>query len=232
MVALGFFFVMGCGSENFSETVLEKEGEDIVQKPNAVTLVSPENETVCTEGTVINDTENMITFMWDSSENTDSYDLVLLNLDTDQTYIYSSTLDELEVTLLRGTPFEWYVVSKANGTEETAESEKWRFYNEGLGDENHAPFSAEAIFPKRGTTIQAESGLVTLEWSAADADGDIIEYEVFFGTKKNPDSIGTTTSTSMSQLSVASGETYYWKVITRDVVGNSSVSEVFSFNVG
>ena len=63
-------------------------------------------------------------------------------------------------------------------------------------------------------------------------DNDIIEYEVFFGTTPTPTtSIGTVADDSLSDVAVASGNTYYWKVITEDSIGNTSESEVFQFRV-
>ena len=231
-IVLGVFLTLsGCSSEGSSGPVPDPE-PDPVADPVAATLVFPEDDTECNEGEVIDEEQSRVTFIWNESENTDSYELVLLDLGTDQEERYASSTDELGVTLSRATPYEWYVVSKAEGSNVTAESQRWRFYNEGPGVESHAPFPAEAVSPVRGSTVETTTGTVVLEWIASDVDDDIVGYEVFFGTDADPVSMGTTTESSMEVESVVSGTTYYWKVVTEDSKGNSSTSEVFEFKIG
>ena len=130
----------------------------------------------------------------------------------------------------RGTPYEWFVISKASGTNETATSAKFRFYNQGAGVENYAPFPAEALNPKRGSTIETGT-TVTLQWSGADVDNDIESYEVFFGTETEPTtSLGTLTTNTVN-ATISSNLVYYWQVVTTDQKQNKSRSEVFQFKV-
>ncbi len=205
---------------------------DPVPAPSAVLLIFPEDDTECNTGVVVNDAQSDVTFEWNASQNTDSYEINIVNLNTANSQSANASTNEATVRIERGTPYEWFVISKADGTDETATSERWRFYNEGPGVENYAPFPAEAISPPRGANLDTGTIVVTLEWSASDVDGDIVEYEVFFGTDETPtNSIGETSETSIEEVSVTSNTTYYWKVNVFDSQGNTSTSEVFQFRV-
>ena len=202
----------------------------VVPDPLAATLVFPEDDTECNEGTAINDEESTVTFQWNESQNTDSYSVTITNLNTGNSFNTVANTNEASITILRGTPYEWLVTSRANGTNETAQSATFRFYNEGPGVENYAPFPAEAINPTRGITLPSSTTSVTLEWSASDIDEDIIVYEVFFGPQDSIASQGATTDTTM-ELSVQSGNIYEWSIIVKDSQDNTSTSETFLFQV-
>tara|TARA_R110002020_G_scaffold91560_2_gene222292 strand:+ start:27705 stop:28403 length:699 start_codon:yes stop_codon:yes gene_type:complete len=207
---------------------LWNEEEDV---PGQALLVFPDNNEECTQGNTLSPTENEIVFMWEPSLATDSYELFLTNLFTSETQQFESEVPTLTATLLRGTPYSWYVVSRATDVEETAQSETWAFYNAGPGVEFFIPFPAEAVSPVNGRLLQRTT-TVTLEWSAADLDGDITYYDIFFGESDPPilvesDHGGTT----LENIPVVPGNTYYWKVVTKDQRNNSSTSETFTFTV-
>ena len=205
---------------------------DPVVPPSAATLIFPENNTECNTGEIVSETLSNVTFEWNASQNTDTYEVTITNLNTNSASNYTTSATETTIQIARGTPFEWFVVSTANGTNATATSATWRFYNEGPGVTNYAPFPAEAIHPARGMNLPNTTTSVTLEWEASDVDNDISSYEVFFGTEENPTtSLGVTTSNSLADVSVSSGTTYYWVVVVNDSAGNSSNSEVFEFRV-
>lgn len=198
--------------------------------PSSATLVFPDDNLECTEGTVVNDLESTVTFQWQTSANTDSYEVSLRNLNTNTSGNVSSNTNQINITLERGVPYEWFVTSKVSGSSQTAKSDTWKFYNQGPGAQNYAPFPASAVNPMQGQSVNAATG-VTLEWEGNDVDNDIAEFEIFFGTNADPStSIGTTTQSSMN-ADISSGQTYYWRVITKDNAGNTSQSVVFDFKV-
>lgn len=200
--------------------------------PTAAALIFPEDDSECNTGAVVSDTETNVTFEWSASQNTDSYQLNILNLDTNNSTTTTVSGTEATVLIERATPYEWFVVSSASGTNSTATSERWRFYNEGLGVENYAPFPAEAVAPQRGINLSASTTAISLEWNASDVDDDITSYEVFLDTSENPTtSLGTFSEATIADVAVTSGNTYYWKVTTFDSAGNSSTSEIFEFRV-
>ena len=220
-----------CGGGGNSDNEPTDDGPMSVPDPLAATLVFPDNNETCNEGTPIDDTRSTVNFIWNASQNTDSYTITIRNLNTGNISNTNSTTASADITISRGTPYEWFVTSKANGTNATAESATWRFYNEGPGIENYAPFPAEAVNPTRGANLSGIT-LVDLVWSGSDVDDDIMEYEVFFDTSADPvTSLGTTTTNNLDAVPVSAGNTYYWKILTRDSQQNTSTSEIFEFRV-
>ena len=84
--------------------------------------------------------------------------------------------------------------------------------------------------PVRGQTVSSASS-VNLEWQGNDVDNDLVEFEVLFDRNSTPTTILGTTAQSSISASVSSGQTYYWRVISKDEIGNTSQSEVFYFKV-
>ena len=203
---------------------------DPVPAPVAATLVFPGNNTECNEGEILSDTQSRVLFQWNASQNTDSYQVNLRNLNTNSVVRSNSDTNEAAIVLLRGVPYEWFVVSRANGTNETASSLVWRFFNAGDGITSYAPFPAEAIAPTRGANLPATSG-VTLEWTASDVEDDIRSFTLYFGTANPPPQLEEGLTDTAYDVPVASGETYYWQVETLDAAGNRTQSELFNFRV-
>ncbi|MBM1105599.1 hypothetical protein JQC67_05535 [Aurantibacter crassamenti] len=203
---------------------------DPIGDPGSVNLVFPENNSECTEGAAVGDSQSTITFQWEAAQNANSYEVNLKNLENGDTQKTESNTNDVDITLKSNTPYEWYVVSRSSNSEVAPASAKWKFYNAGAGVLNYAPFPAAAVNPKRGESIAATTS-VTLEWQGDDVDNDIAEFEVLFGTIATPDtSIGATVQSSIA-TNIVSGQTYYWQVITKDKAGNTSQSEIFSFKI-
>ena len=234
------FVLSGCGGSDSGgdDNPPTSGGTDdepvVVPAPLAATLIFPEDETECNTGVIDPDdiTRSTVTFEWNASENTDTYRVTLTNLNTGTSSTTNSAAVNVPITINRGTPYSWTVTSLATGTNETATSQTFRFYNEGPGIVNYAPFPAEAVAPVRGSTI-VSSGNVELSWTGSDIDDDIVGYEVFLDTSNDPNtSVGTTTTeTTLSDVPVTSGQVYSWKVVTTDSAGNTSTSEIFEFRV-
>ena len=201
-----------------------------IAAPSAATLVFPEDDSECTEGEVLSDETSRVDFMWNASQNTDSYEVSLTDLNTGTTTNFTSSTNNKLINLIRNNPYEWFVTSRRNGTNATASSPVWRFYNAGPGVTNYAPFPAEAINPVRGANLDPVTS-ITLEWSATDIDEDIEDFDVYIGTMPDALQLLETTSATTLDADVSSGITYYWQIITRDSAGNTSSSEIFEFRV-
>lgn len=201
-----------------------------VPAPLAATLIFPENNSTCIEGEVVNESDNRITFQWNEAQNTDSYTLVIRNLNSNQETSQAATSNQASVTLNRATPYQWYVISKAQGTNSTANSATWKFYNEGAGITNYAPFPADAVYPARGAIIPSTQTVI-LEWVGADVDEDITGYEVYFDTTDALEVTPEASQNNTLEVSVTSNQTYFWKVVTFDSAQNSTSSPIFEFRV-
>ena len=193
------------------------------------TLIFPENNTVCNEGTIVSETETDVLFRWEEGTNVSSYVLQINNLNDGTSRDISTLSTEFLIRILRGTPYSWSVRSTSIDGSESIESSVWSFYNAGLPVESHAPFPASVISPQSGSSL--DQGSVTLAWQTSDIDNDIASYTVLFDTANPPATELDTTSNTNLEVSVSSGLVYYWRIITTDEVGNTSSSQVFQFTV-
>jgi hypothetical protein len=198
--------------------------------PSATSLIFPDNNQECNQGVDISATQSTVTFRWTTSTKTDSYDVFLKNLNTLSTISLSSLTTELAITIDKGTPYSWYVISKNMKVLETAQSDTWKFYNVGDAIASYAPFPADLIAPAMGSTL---TGITSqnLSWSGSDIDNDIVSYDVYFDTVNPPVTLEGNTAASNIDVTVAAGNTYYWRVVTKDSQGNNSQSEIFEFRV-
>lgn len=204
-----------------------------VKIPTVAVLTFPTLNEVCTTGTVLSATQSSITFTWNASTNTDSYDLSLKNLLTGVTTTQNTTQTQLAITVARNTPYSWYIVSKSTKTSTTAQSDVFKFYNAGLPTVTYAPFPAGNLLPTFGQSVTATNGTINLSWAGSVVSTDVLaNYDVYFGTTNNPPIIkSAVTDSFLNNVAVTSKTTYYWKVITRDASGNTSDSGLYQFSV-
>ena len=206
----------------------------VIPTPGKASLTFPDLNKACTNGIVITTTTNSINFQWSASDNTDSYDIHIKNLSTGDSTIQNTIVNHLVVILTRNTPYSWYIVSKSTKTEATGRSDTWKFYDSGPGVVTYAPFPADIVSPTFGANITASAtNTVDLQWKGSSVTpGTIVGYDIYFGnplpatpTNSNvPDSF-------LNNVTVTSGTTYYWKVITKDAIGNTSDSGTYQFTV-
>jgi hypothetical protein len=218
-------FLSGCGGKGNNPAP--------VLKPVSAVLGAPAQNAVCTTGTIISTTQSSIAFTWTAASNTNSYNLIIENLLTQDSTVQNTSQTQIAVTLLRNTPYAWYVVSKSTQTTATAQSAVWKFYNSGAGVVSYAPFPAEIVSPTLGQTVSASQGTVNLTWTGSDVlANSIANYDVYFGTTITPPILKSSISDSfLNSVPVTSNTTYYWKVITKDFLGNTSDSGVYQFSV-
>ena len=204
-----------------------------VKNPAKSVLSFPAQNEACTTGTIISNTQSSIEFKWNKSENTDSYELVLKNLESGTiTNHPAGANNQLTITLTRNTPYSWYIISKLAASTSPAQSETWKFYNAGPATSSYAPFPADALTPVMGANVTATGGKVTLSWTGSDADNDIASYDVYLGTTNTPAVLSANVKASpLADVAVNANTTYYWKVITKDAKGNTSDSGVYQFKV-
>lgn len=238
---LSFVFIVSCSAEDDdSGTTTPHVTQQPapaptpqVPSPGKSSLSAPENNEVCYEGEEVDDSNSEVTFSWDASSDTDSYDLVITNQETSQSQTESGiTSTSKAVTLATDISYSWKVVSKANDTSDTTESDTWQFYLAGDGQENYAPFPATILSPTSGAAVDANNGSITLSWEGNDPDeGDNLTYTIYFDQVDGlQDPIEEDSSETELEVIVESGTTYYWRVKTSDGK-SSSFTLVYSFIV-
>jgi hypothetical protein len=159
--------------------------------------------------------------------------IFIKNLLTKDSTTQNTTQTQLEVNLSRNTPYSWYVISESSKTTATAQSAIWKFYNSGPGIVTYAPFPADITAPTFDENVSDATGTVNLAWQGSVIAPDAVaNYDVYFGTTTSPTMTASAiTSNFLDDVTVSSNTTYYWKVITRDVNGNTSDSGIYQFTV-
>ena len=170
---LSFVFIISCSAEDDGVSSLPPPTTQQptptptpqVPAPGKSSLSAPENNEICYEGEVVNESNSAVTFSWDTSSDTSSYDLQITNQETNETQTEGGiTSTSKVVTLATDVSYSWKVVSKANDTSDTTNSDTWQFYLAGDGQENYAPFPATIISPTSGAAVDSNGGKVILSW--------------------------------------------------------------------
>ena len=199
-----------------------------IEAPGKATLSTPENNKACEE---LN-SAGQVSFSWNASTETDSYDLKITNLNNQQQINQNNiTSTSKAVTLAKGIPYSWNITSKNKG-DKTTTSDTWQFYLAGDGEVNFAPFPALPVSPAPGSQVTPTDGAITLEWSGSDADEDPLSYIIEMDTTDGLQETIVVESTTDTQatVNVDTDTIYYWRIITSDGV-NSATSIVYSFRV-
>lgn len=203
----------------------------VINTPGKSVLIAPINNKTCENGTNSSTTQSTVSFSWNSASDTDTYDLKITNLNTQEVTTQAGiTTTTKDVTLTRGVPYSWSITSKNKGTTTTA-SDTWKFYLAGNGVTNYAPFPASAVSPLPGVVVTPTNGNVTLTWETSDVEGSALTYTLYFDTidgKQTPLDANKNLTTKSKAVAVNANTVYYWRVITSDG-NNTSTSVVYNF---
>ncbi len=207
----------------------------VVSPPTAATLSKPEKNNTCVPVSTTS-TTGVVRFEWAASQNTDSYTVVVANSVTNAEKKSAVSTTETTLTLDRGVPYSWWVLSDAASSTVTTKSEVWNFYLERVQEQSHFPFPAQLKSPSNNTTVTivvptgSSTGTLTLEWVGSDLDNDISHYQLYLGTSTSTlILLEKEHKTSSYNVSVENGKTYFWQIVTVDTQGNESTSPVESF---
>ncbi|HEY4149248.1 MAG TPA: hypothetical protein VGM41_09980 [Chitinophagaceae bacterium] len=222
LLVSGILILTGCGGAGKS---------DPTPPPQKATLVSPALNELCNQGIQTAAGESRVTFKWNTAVNADSYELTITNLLSNAVMSQLTSGTELVITLAENTPYSWSVISKSVKTPETAAADTWKFYNSGPGTVNYAPFPANLVSPALNESVNSLNGGTTLSWDGSDVDHDALTYDLYFGTSSKPTLLEKGITASKYDVIISSGTTYFWKVVTIDVHGNSSESSISKFEV-
>jgi hypothetical protein len=203
-----------------------------VNPPTAATLSLPEKNKTCESGVSISTNQSDITFTWAAGTNTESYDLLVTNLNTNVVQTFSNIVaSSQKVTLNKATPYSWKVISKSSKTTTTATSDSWNFYLAGSSIVNYAPFPAEITAPIASIFPTITNGKVTISWKGSDPESDPLTYTLFVDLvdgKQTPAASFTNITASRVDVPVETGKVYFFRVKSSDGK-NSSYSVIYQF---
>ena len=207
--------------------------KDSPSPPNKALLTAPANNEECAPISSSSDENNTVRFTWQAADNTDSYQLHIRNLVTNNAITRNLEVTGESVSLPKGTPFSWFVITENRQTADKVMSDTWRFYNPG-SETARIPFPAEIISPRSGASVVRDmNNEIMLQWEGSDIDGDIESFEIYLSTENPPETlIETLGANANSQpVSVDADTIYYWRIVTRDTEGNTSDTGTLDFKV-
>jgi hypothetical protein len=203
-------------------------GVEVNKAPSAPELIDPTNNKLCID--------NNLVFAWSASTDPEGdavkYALeVSKNIEFTQITHSFTNLTSLSKTVLldRSQAYYWRVKSTDSKNKSSDFSSVFQFYTEGYGVENHLPFSPSLVLPSLSAKV--ESNGLELIWGATDVDGDALSFDVYMDITSNPTTAIATNQSSKTLLvnGLASGTTYYWKVVAKDGKGGVSKGQVWNF---
>lgn len=216
LMVLVFVLFSSCDKGTSTET--EKQIDKPLPTKAQGTL--PANGEPCSDFNPVpnDDSKVSVPFKWNASQNAINYDLSVLEGAQE---VAKTTVGALEtsVTLERGKTYSWTVTSK-NETGTTV-SDTYSFTTPGQALGNYAPYAAEIALD-----FDTDNQVFNVSWTAADEDGDSLTYDVVIleGETVVQEELGLTINT-IEGIAYVNDTSYTVKIITKDVVGNFSVSE-------
>ena len=224
--------IKGKGRE-ITFTTLEGSGPISDKMTN---LTYPLNNESCNEGVTNADdaSKSDITFEWEFSADAISYELVLNDVTNKTIQSYTSTEKSLDATIYKGATYSWYIITSYTSQDNTGAtttsteiSDTHYFYSLGEAIESYVPYPSRLTSPENSSVLKNKE-TVQLSWSGSHPDGEIVSYEVYYGTSTVPELYETTSSQTLT-VSLESNKTYYWSIVAIDANGNSSTSQLFGF---
>ena len=211
-------FVVFSSCDKGTSTETEKQLDKPL--PTKVQGTLPANGEPCSDFSPVpnDDSKVSIPFKWNASQHTVNYDLSVLEGAQE---VAKTTVGALEtsVTLERGKTYSWTVTSK-NETGTTV-SDTYSFTTPGQAIGNYAPYAAEIALD-----FDTVNQILNLSWTATDEDGDSLTFDVFILEDEIivQEELELTINT-IEGIAYVNNTSYTVKIITKDVVGNFSVSE-------
>ncbi len=236
----------GGGGDDSPPPPVDPDPPVVVNPPAAANLTFPANGEVCAIAKNLTgndgDTDRTYTieFAWTGDATTSTnvkYTLTLTNTDNNTSADFEVTASSSNVTLdvtgiIPGGDYSWQVVASKDGTSETTASATQTFTAAGVAEVSFAPNTATPVNPSRNQVLASSTTSVTLEWTGSDQNNDIKEYDVYFGEANPPtDMVTVDKDVTTRAVNTTANTIYYWRVITRDDVGNTSSSAIFQFTV-
>lgn len=221
------FFVFSCSSDDWTpqeepETTTEDEERPA---PTTPILISPLDAQTCEEGEDISTDFRRIDFAWEATENTTSYDLNAVNLDTETEHFKSSITTTSDYLVLeKNHPYSWQVISRSMNSSVSTTSTLWQFYVPGNGIINYAPFPATVVKPSSGALVIPTDGKVTLQWEGTDPDDDPLTYTLYFDTTDGlqiPKQEHLDLEVTSIDVNVQPNTLYYWRIKSTDGANSS-----------
>jgi len=192
--------------------------KDPIPDPEQTVLILPEDNTSCLYVSQSSSTAS-VDFSWQEAQFTDEYLVVVKNLTTEEETTSRTLNTSIRLTLTRGVPYQWKVVTVSELSSVETSSRSFSFYLEAQQQRNYLPFPARLL-----------SRQYNFSWQGEDLDNDLSHYTISIGA--SPDvlnEIATDITVSSHNASLNAGEVYFWQIISYDENGNNTKSLINRF---
>ncbi len=209
---------MGCSSGGDSTDT------DNTNPPGSFSLTFPNNNEVCQEGAAVADQPNelVINFKWSASSNASSYELQVIDAESDDEVFNAQTsLNNQDVQVTKGALYKWKVTA-SNDDGEVSSSE-WGFYSRGEGVGNYVPYPAYGI----QLTFDQATDVLTVQWQAADEDEDPLTYDI--EVYEDGVEIYSDTDLDISEITdlpAVFGASYYVVITVKDGISATTTTSI------
>ena len=179
----------------------------------------PVNGEPCSDYTEVSTDESKVSiaFNWNSAQYADSYELVVME-DNSEVFKNSFIGLEAQVELERGKTYTW-TVNSINEFGRTS-GNTYSFTTSGTPIGNYAPYAAEISIGFNASTMQ-----MSISWIGGDEDNDDLVYDI--KVWKNEDIIleeTDFTSNALDAVLFTGEQRYTVEVTSKDTAGNFSIS--------
>jgi len=183
--------------------------KDPIPDPEQTVLILPEDNTSCLYVSQSSSTAS-VDFSWQEAQFTDEYLVVVKNLTTEEETTSRTLNTSIRLTLTRGVPYQWKVVTVSELSSVETSSRSFSFYLEAQQQRNYCQYN--------------------FSWQGEDLDNDLSHYTISIGA--SPDvlnEIATDITVSSHNASLNAGEVYFWQIISYDENGNNTKSLINRF---
>lgn len=203
--------------------------KDPIPDPEQTVLILPEDNTSCLYVSQSSSTAS-VDFSWQQALHTDEYKLVVKNLTTNEELTSITENTGLRLTLTRGTPYQWKVITTSELSNVETSSSNFSFYLEAQQQGNYLPFPARLLSPQLDERITLTNGEYNFSWQGDDLDDDLSHYTLLIGASADSlNEIATDIIASSYSAALNNGEVYFWQIISYDQIGNSTKSLINRF---
>lgn len=198
--------------------------KDPIPDPEQTVLILPEDNTSCLYVSQSSSTAS-VDFSWKQALHTDEYKLVVKNLTTNEQITSITENTGLRLTLTRGTPYQWKVITTSELSNVETSSSNFSFYLEAQQQGNYLPFPARLLSPQNDEIVTLTNGRYDFSWQGEDIDNDLSHYTLSIGPSADDlYNIVTDIMASSFSINLNAGEVYFWQIISYDQNGNSTKS--------
>ena len=203
--------------------------KDPIPDPEQAVLILPEDNTSCLYVSQSSSTAS-VDFSWQEAQHTDEYMVVVKNLTTEEETTSRTVNTSIRLTLSRGVPYQWKVITVSKLSSVETSSRSFSFYLEAQQQGYYLPFPARLLSPQPDEVVSLTNGQYNFSWQGEDIDNDLSHYTLLIGNAEDALSeIATDIVTTSFSADLNAAQVYFWQIISYDQIGNSTKSIINRF---